>query len=170
MAESTAALYAGTSKEKYINELYDARRAAAEKELRAAYDENMSALDTLRRSSAAQYDASRRQTAADAAVTNAAANEAIAANGLNTGAGSQVRLAQSTALLGSLGALSQEKSAALADIDSQRSALTSSYRTAVAQAIADNDLARAQALYDEAMRLDSELIAASLQSAKLNAV
>ena len=81
-------------------------------------------------------------------------DESFAAAGLGSGAAGQARLALSTELLGSLSALDSERAARSADIAARRTEALAEYRSAIASAIAQNETARAQALYEEAVRVD----------------
>lgn len=103
----------------------------------------------------AQYYDARNAASAEAALARQSVNEQFAASGLNTGAAGQARLSLAVAEQGALGALGREQAAALAELEMRRAEAESEYKAAVAEAIASSELERAQALYDEAVRVES---------------
>lgn len=76
-------------------------------------------------------------------------NQQAAANGLNTGTASQAALAQNSTWQRDYGNLRTAEADALTAADQQMAALETQYKSAVAQAIAENDYNRAKALMDE---------------------
>lgn len=76
-------------------------------------------------------------------------NQQAAANGLNTGTASQAVLAQNSTWQRDYGNLRTAEADALTAADQQMAALETQYKSAVAQAIAENDYNRAKALMDE---------------------
>lgn len=76
-------------------------------------------------------------------------NQQAAANGLNTGTASQAALAQNSTWQRDYGNLRTAEADALTAADQQMAALEAQYKSAVAQAIAENDYNRAKALMDE---------------------
>lgn len=141
-----------------INQLYQAQQDAATAELKAAYDQNMLAIDEAAKKIPGIYQSGRNQTAANAAVSSRNFNQYAAANGLNTGTSGQAQLAMSNQLQSGLSELDKAEAQALSDIEAQRVSTTTQYQNAVAQAIAQGELAKAQALYEEALRAE-ELMA-----------
>ena len=146
--------YTATDQSGYIDELYDAARGRALSALEGAYDAQLSALDAEESALPAAYRAAKNAAAGDAAVERRNMDESFAAAGLGSGAAGQARLALSTELLGSLSALDSERAARSADIAARRTEALAEYRSAIASAIAQNETARAQALYEEAVRVD----------------
>ena len=146
--------YTATDQSGYIDELYDAARGRALSALEGAYDAQLSALDAEESALPAAYRAAKNAAAGDAAVERRNMYESFAAAGLGSGAAGQARLALSTELLGSLSALDSERAARSADIAARRTEALAEYRSAIASAIAQNETARAQALYEEAVRVD----------------
>ena len=146
--------YTATDQSGYIDELYDAARGRALSALEGAYDAQLSALDAEESAMPAAYRAAKNAAAGDAAVERRNMDESFAAAGLGSGAAGQARLALSTELLGSLSALDSERAARSADIAARRTEALAEYRSAIASAIAQNETARAQALYEEAVRVD----------------
>lgn len=76
-------------------------------------------------------------------------NQQAAGSGLNTGTASQAALAQNSTWQRDYGNLRTAEADALAKADQQMAALETQYKSAVAQAIAENDYNRAKALMDE---------------------
>ena len=76
-------------------------------------------------------------------------NQQAAGSGLNTGTASQAALAQNSTWQRDYGNLRTAEADALARADQQMAALETQYKSAVAQAIAENDYNRAKALMDE---------------------
>ena len=147
--------YTAKDQSGYINSLYDAAVENAQNALRGAYDEAVLGFDAAEAKIPEQYRAARNQTSADAAVQRANINEQLNALGLNTGASGQVRLAMGVAEQSAMAELNRQQQAAIDEITLQRNQARVQYETAVAQAIADNDIERARALYEEAVRVDN---------------
>lgn len=97
-----------------------------------------------------------------AAVNNSELHNAY---GLSSGTRAQARLAQENQLQADLTALRMQQQEVDADVERQRSLLAQEYASAIRQAQADNDLAKAQALYDEAQRQQDALLAQQQEQA-----
>lgn len=165
---SSPTLPSATSKESYVNDLYDAQREAALAALKAAYDQNVIAVDAMAEKIPGIYDATRNQAAANAEISKANFNEAAAASGMNTGAGSQIRLSQENSRMGNLNAINMAQAAALKDVEQQRLSIKTQYQNDIAMAIANGDLERANALYKEAVRVDESIVQTALNQAQLD--
>lgn len=168
VATAQTTLRKPTSQYDFIKALYDAQQESALKALEAAYAQNVMDLDALKESTQAQYRAARDQTAASAAVNRAGWNEYALASGLGSGAAGQAQLALGNQLTGELSALRSAEAGALLDIETRREKAGAQYRAEVAQAIADGNYKRANALYEEALRLDKALTALSEAQADEN--
>ena len=163
--------YTATDQSEYINQLYDAARQQAEAALKGAYDQQVLAFDHAEAELPEQYRTARNQTSADAAVARQNLNEQLAASGLNTGASGQARLAMNIAEQGNIATLYRQQQAALDDITLQRNQAQAEYQSAIAEAIANNEMQKAQALYQEAARVDSSYqsyLDDALKQAQLN--
>lgn len=147
--------YQAEDRSDYINELYDTAREQALSALESAYDREVTSYDYAAARIPAQYYDARNAASAEAALARHSVNEQFAASGLNTGAAGQARLSLAVAEQGALGALGREQAAALAELEMRRAEAESEYKAAVAEAIASSELERAQALYDEAVRVES---------------
>ena len=147
--------YQAEDRSDYINELYDTAREQVLSALESAYDREVTSYDYAAARIPAQYYDARNAASAEAALARQSVNEQFAASGLNTGAAGQARLSLAVAEQGALGALGREQAAALAEREMRRAEAESEYKAAVAEAIASSELERAQALYDEAVRVES---------------
>ena len=161
-------LPSATNLSSQINSQYDAAQDSALQALRGAYDKNMLTLDQSAAKIPEEYQTARNQTATQAEMQKQAMNESFAASGLNTGAGSQAELARSNVLQSNLSAIGKAEANALAEVENQRALLKAQYQNDVAQAIADGNLARAQALYAEAQRVDDSIVQTALNQADEN--
>lgn len=139
----------------YINEIYAAAERQALAALEGAYTEQLAAFDSEAAALPGTYREAKNRAAADAAVTQQSMNERFTASGLNSGAQGQAALALGIAAQGSMAALDAEEARSLAELESRRAQVKTQYQNAVAQAIAQNEIERANALYQEAVRVDN---------------
>lgn len=146
----------------YLNQMYDAQLKSQLAQLESAYAENLAELDQNQTKTDAAYDEQKRQAQGNAERSAANWRELATAQGLNTGAVGQAALAQNNQLQSNLNTLGAAQAQALADIESQRTLLGKQYQLQILQAQADNDMNRAQLLYQEAVRQD-ELLQAQQQ-------
>ena len=161
-------LPSASSQADYIKAMYDASKKAQEEALRASYEKNTGALDYQQGKIAPTYDAAANNAGAQAAIHRANFNESANASGLNTGAGSQAELSMRNAEAANISAIRKAQADAQADLDYQRSQLTLEYQNAIREAIAKNELQKAQALYEEAKRVDESLVSTAINQANLN--
>ena len=161
-------LQSATSQADYIQSMYDANRAAEEANLQAAYEANLATLEHEGEKIDPTYNAAADQASVQAAINRANFNEAMAANGLNTGAGSQAQLSQNNALLRNISSIRQAQADARNELNFQRAQMETQYRNAIQEALAKNNLAQAQALYEEAKRVDESMVATAAQQAQMD--
>ena len=161
-------LPSASSQADYIKAMYDASQKAQEEALRASYEKNTGALDYQQGKISPTYDAAANNAGAQAAIQRANFNESANASGLNTGAGSQAELSMRNAEAANISAIRKAQADAQADLDFQRSQLTLEYQNAIREAIAKNELQKAQALYEEAKRVDESLVSTAINQANLN--
>ena len=147
--------YEAEDRSDYINELYDSAREASLKALESLYERETAGYAAAAAQLPAAYRAAKNSAASDAAIARQNINEQFAAAGLNSGAAGQARLSLAVAEQGALSALDAERAAAVSELELRRADSEAEYRAAVAEAIAASELERAQALYDEAVRVDS---------------
>ena len=163
-----AQLPSATSQEDYINAMYDANERQRREALAAEYAANIDAIDQQSAALHPQYRTMENAAAGQAALNQAQFNERAAAYGINTGAGSQAALAQNNALLGEISAIRRQEQQAADEIEAERAALTRRYQAAISEAIAENDAQRAQALYQEAIRVNNSIVDTALSQADEN--
>ena len=157
-AKSSSASRGPSSAAELINSMYAAREQAALNALKSAYDQNVLTLNAAGERIPADYQDARNRTAAMSEIQRANFNEFAAGRGLNSGAGSQAHLSFSNALLGNLSGITAAEANAKADLALQRARLESAYTNDVAKAVADGDLAKAQALYNDFLRVDNAIV------------
>lgn len=141
-----------------INKIYDAQQKAKTDALKAAYDQNMADYDAQAAKIPQTYNEARRQVSTQADISRANLNEQLAGSGINVGAGSQLALSQQNSRNAAMGKVSTAEADALSDLEAQRQKVKTAYQNAVAQAISENDAARAKALYTEAQRVDNSIV------------
>lgn len=163
-----SALPSATNQSDAINNYYSAAQQASLAALKNAYDQNMITLDASAAKIPGIYQSSMNAAAAQSAISQKNFDEYAAAAGLNSGAGGQARLAQNAALQSNLNALETEKANALADVETQRLSIQTEYQNAIAEAIANNEMDRAYALYQEAVRVDESIVSTALNQASEN--
>lgn len=132
-----------------ISELYDRARDAQLAQLQGSYDQVVRALDAAGEKIPAAYQQQGNALAGEYERQRAAMNEQMAASGLNTGAGSQARLAQNAGYLSSAAQIKQAQADAAADLARERASKEAEYQNAITAALRDNDYQRAIALTQE---------------------
>lgn len=133
-----------------INQMYDANRDSALAGLESAYNQNVSDLTAQKSQIDKQYNTAANDLAVQYERNRQNNNLQAASNGLNVGTGSQMALAQSSAYQRDFGNLRGQQAAAQTEQDRRINDVKMQYQAQVQQAIADNDLARATALTQEA--------------------
>lgn len=132
-----------------INRIYDAQQAAALAALERSYNASLAGYNGAKDNINAQYYEEARKAQAQSDLERQRMNQMFNANGLANGGIGQASLAQNNALLGNLNALSTANAADLSTVDTALAKLQADYQGAVAEAIANNELERAQALYQQ---------------------
>jgi len=166
-ASGTGSPRSAESRSDAIAQLYAAQRESKLAALKSAYDRNMAELDAKAAELPEAYSTARNGAAAASALAQAGFNARAAGTGLNSGAGGQAALAYGNTLAANLSSLDQKQAQAVSDLGAQRQKLAAAYGSAIAQAAAENDGAKAQALYNEAVRADNSLVSASHAQATL---
>lgn len=161
-------LPSATSQEAYVNAMYDANRAAEEANLRAAYEQNLNNLNYQAAQIDPTYARAANAAAVQAEINRQNFNNSALASGLNTGAGSQALLSMQNAAQANQTSIRQAQADAVSKINLERTQQEAAYRNAINEAIAKNDLQRAQALYQEAKRVDDSLVATAINQANLD--
>lgn len=142
----------------YINQMYAAALESQLAQLESSYKQNISDLDSSVGTVNDTYTEQKRQTTGTNAQQAAAWREMANAYGLNSGAVGQAALAQNNQLQSNLNTLESAQSAALTEIEQQRTLLGQQYQLQINQAIAENNYNKAQMLYEEAVRQDEMLL------------
>lgn len=140
-----------------LKQMYDNDLASKKAALESDYKAALSDLDAQKAQNAKNADANVRLTKTEADRSAANAAEYYNAAGLSTGARAQARMAAENQLLADLTAVRAAQQQADADAERQRGLLSQKYAAAIRQAQADNDMAKAQALY-EAAKAEEERI------------
>ena len=132
-----------------INQMYDARRESTLSGLKAAYEQNLSNSQAARNAISGTYQTQANDMAAQYERNRRNLNEQAAANGINTGAGSQQRLALQNVWNRDYGRLRASEAGDIAEADRGIADLQNQYQISIQQAVAENDYNRAAALLDE---------------------
>lgn len=149
------------SQEDYIRQMYEANLAANKSQLESDYNQNLSDLGAEESKLGQIYYEQMRQAQAESDRNRQAFQEYANARGLNSGTGGQSELAQQNQLSSNLNTLRQSEAEKRAEVERQRVLLGRQYQNAIQKAQADNDLNLAKALYEEAVRVDEAISAAS---------
>ena len=152
----------------YLEEMYEAQRRAALAQINSAYQQNVSAIDRAGQGVGSQYQNARNQAAGASELSARNFNEYAAAAGLNSGAGGQAELARNVALQNNINDLNAQEAQTYADLELQRANAETQYNSAIAQAQADGDAALAQALYQEKVRVQQELLDRQIQQYQID--
>lgn len=138
----------------YINRLYDASLEAGKAAIEKEYAGMDAQLDLAKQQAAQAAQTNATQAAVRSQQAQKAWNEAQTAYGLSGGAQGQAALARSNQLQSDITAIRTAQQAAEAEIEAQRTTYKQQYESAIREAAASNDVQRAQALYEEAVRQD----------------
>lgn len=153
--------------EEMINQMYDAALTGQKTQLEQNYNKGLADLEAEQQKIQQQTDENLNRTYVEAAKAQKNWNEVQNAYGLTSGAMGQARLAQDNQLQADLTALRGAQATVDANIERERTTLSQEYMAAIAQAQADNDLQRAQALYDQAKADEADLLAKQTEAGKL---
>ena len=155
--------------DEYINKMYDSQLNSQKEQLTQNYNQAISDLDATKEQNAQNLQKNLNTTAVESQRAQKNYNEVQNAYGLSSGAMAQARLAQDNQLQADLTTLRAAQQTADAGIERERALLSQQYSSAIAQAQADNDLARAEALYKEAKDAEAQLLAKQEGAAQLMA-
>lgn len=132
-----------------VNQMYDAQKQATLAGLESAYNQNLSNAQAQRDALPAQYQARANDLAVQYERNRRNLNQQAAANGLNTGAGSQMQLALGSNYQRDYGGIRTAQQQAIDQADRNINDLKAAYQSSVQQAVANNDYQRLQALMAE---------------------
>lgn len=153
----------------YITKMYESALESQKQGLKQDYDQNNARFDELGKQLQKQTDANLNRTYVEAAKDKQNYNEVQNAYGLSSGAMGQARLAQDNQLQADLTALRAAQQTADAGIEQERTLLAKEFSAAIQKAQADNDLAKVQALYEQAQREEDRLLKQQEAAAQLMA-
>lgn len=144
-----------------INNLYDKNYTARTAALESAWNQKQMDYDRAEQKITPTYDAQRNDLETQFQIARHNMGERALANGLGSGTGTQVALSQQNEYLRDHGEINKAEATARSDLAFERAKASAAYRDAVAQALADNDVERAKALYEEAVRVDNSIVSTS---------
>lgn len=137
--------FGSSSGDDYYSKALKAEKAALER----AYAQSLMELEADKAQIPNDYYEAERMVTGTKDREKLNMNEQFAALGLNTGARGQAAIAMNNVYQGNIGALEKQKMAELADIEAEKAKLTVDYQNAIAEAVANNELAKAQQLYSD---------------------
>ena len=142
------------SYEEQINAQYDADLQSKLSALEQEYDQALAELERSMQQINDEYTQQRRQTAGTAERDAAAQREIANAQGVSSGAIGQTDLVNRGQMQSQMNAMYDQQAQKLAAIEQQMATLAQTYQLQIQQAEAENDYARAQALLQEAQRVE----------------
>lgn len=152
-----------------INKIYDASLESQKQTLKSGYETDVSNLDAEKLAAQKETDTNLNRTYVEAAKKAKNYNEVQNAYGLTSGAMGQAKLASGNQLAGDLTGIRNQGAEAQAEIERQRSILAKEYAAAIAKAQADNDMQRAQLLYEAAQKEQDRLLQIQLTQMQIDA-
>ena len=132
-----------------INRMYDAYGQSEQNRIQSSLEQNLSDLEANRSKIAQEYQTQRNMSAVNYERQRRNFNQQAMMNGLNTGAGSQARLAQNNAFQTGLANLGSSEATAYSDLDKSIVDAKRKAQEAIDEAISKNDYNRAAAVLDE---------------------
>ena len=144
--------------EELIHQMYDTQLASTKEQLTNDYNTANSELDVQKQKNQKAADTNLNRTSVESQKATVNDAEYYAAAGLTSGARAQARLARENQLQSNLTAIRTAQQEADAETERQRGLLAQEYASAIRKAQADNDLQRAQALYEEAKQQEARLL------------
>lgn len=139
----------------YINKLYDKRQQSQQQLAQQNQKDSESFLSGQSHALSGQTDNYRQRTQVES--QQAAQQPTYAPKNLSAGAAAQVGLSRGNQLQKDVSALDARQAQAQAEIDRQRQQLAQFYQTEIQRATAENDMQRAQQLYDAAKAEEKRL-------------
>ena len=151
-----------------VNNVYDAASKAALAALQSAYDKNKLEYEALKEKLPALYQKQANQVSANAEKEKANFNEMAAYQGMNTGTGSQAKLAMGNQAQNDMAELRTAEASAMADVENDLTALYIEYQNSIAEAVANNEYERAAALLKEYQKAAESVVSTAQNQAYLN--
>lgn len=139
----------------YINKLYDKRQQSQQQLAQQNQQDSENFLSGQSHALSGQTDNYKQRTHVES--QQAAQQPTYPTKSLSAGAAAQVGLSRGNQLQKDVSALDARQAQAQADIDRQRQQLAQFYQTEIQRATAENDMQRAQQLYDAAKAEEKRL-------------
>ena len=165
--KDTAAL-GSLNEQDYLNKLYDSKGTTQQNTLQQNDFANTGALDTAKQSVQQQTADNLQRTEVEAQRAEQMYQQEQVPK-LSAGASAQAALTQSNQKKKNVTELQEKEAQADAEIERQRQIQGQQYAAAIKQAQAENDMQRAQALYDAAKVEDEQWLALKQQAGKFMA-
>lgn len=143
------------NEDKYINKLYDSTLDSHKKALQQGYDKSVQQLTTGQQNTQKQTAGYINRAYAEGQRSSGQIQKSTAENSL--GADAQARLTMANQQQANNSALKQQQTAVDQEYERRRKLLGDKYAAQIKQAQADNDMVRAQALYDAAKAEEEQL-------------
>lgn len=153
--------------EELIRQMYDGNLASQMAQLQQNYQKADSEYTVAKEQNAKTTDANLSRTAVEGQKAAMNMAQLHAAQGLSSGAKAQARLSLENQTMANMTALRAAQQQSDADIERQRTLLAQDYAAAIAKAQADNDLQKAQALYEQAKQAEADLLSKKEATAEL---
>ena len=148
-----------SSQADYINQIYDMAAQQIQAQLEQDYAEQVAGFDRAEQENNRNYQSNVNQALANAAKDRISFAETANAYGLTSGSAAQASLSMQNQTSQNINQLRTAQQTAQQEITLQRETAKTQYEAAIREAIANNDYQRAQALYNEAIRVDDSLVA-----------
>ena len=148
-----------SSQADYINQIYDMAAQQIQAQLEQDYAEQVAGFDRAEQENNRNYQSNVNQALANAAKDRISFAETANAYGLTSGSAAQAALSMQNQTSQNINQLRVAQQTAQQEITLQRETAKTQYEAAIREAIANNDYQRAQALYNEAIRVDDSLVA-----------
>lgn len=139
----------------YINKLYDKRQQSQQQLAQQSQQDSENFLSGQSHALSGQTDNYKQRTQVES--QQAAQQPTYATKNLSAGSAAQVGLSRGNQLQKDVSALDARQAQAQAEIDRQRQQLAQFYQTEIQRATAENDMQRAQQLYDAAKAEEKRL-------------
>ena len=152
-----------------ISQMYDSNLASTNASLEQQYTKADSDLLATKEKNAQATDQNLNRAAVEGQKAAMNMAQLHSAQGLSSGASAMTRLSLENQTGANMTALRVAQQNADAEIERQRALLAQEYSSAIAKAQADNDLQKAQALYEQAAKDESMLLAKQEAAAGLMA-
>lgn len=144
--------------EEKITQMYDAQLKSQKAQLQKDNDAANASLDKAQLQNQKTTDANLNRVAVEAQKDMMNDAEYYASSGLSSGARAQARQSRANQLSADMTALRKAGLEADAEAERQRALLAKEYAAAITQAQAENDLKKAQALYEQAQLEEQRLL------------